>query len=928
MSVCDSGIARGRLVTRSACSSEALSPLGPSRRSAIRAVMFAAGLSPSRACWRQSTCPTPLFRACTNVVAGLAIFAILCWGWAASVATAQGPMFEPLQGSRPTPSKAKPSTVTEPVAPRAPAEEALEETSPAADGPAPFIPQTACEGRSIRRVLVEGARRVATDDIFATVKLRRGEACRDLEVTRDVRSLWNLGFFEDITVEVIDVGKDAIDLKLRVRERPAIGRVVYHGNKELDDDELDEKVTLKRGEILSLPEVQKHVQIIRDLYAEKGYFLSRVRYELKPIGKAGSEVEIHFHIEEGEEVRVRHIRFVGNRKVDSQALRKIMQTSETRIWSFISSGNKFNQDKFNEDVTRLQAVYYDKGYLAMRVGTVQVELTPDRQHIDITVPIDEGPRFRIRGLKVREQDPEGRDIEPLGGRKKVREQIKAKSGDWFNRSKIAESLQSITRKYKDKGYAKAEVVPQTDLDMKRRTVDVVVAIRRGPLVRIERINVRGNTKTRDQVIRRELKIFEGDLYSQTLIERSRARVEALGYFERVEVSEESGSRDDLLVLNFEVAEKSTGTFQVGAGFSSIESILLTAQVQQQNLFGRGQSLSLQLQLSGIRRLFQIRFVEPYLFGTQWSLAVDAFRTTQQYVDFLRQSTGGGLTFGHPIFDDRLRLYLRYNAQVRRILANTGGFLSGGRGQGFNIFRRLPLANLYQTGFTSSLELTLTYDARDNRIFPTNGVYLSAGTEVADKFLGSQNDFVRNTGIIRLYKKLLGGLVLKFNNEWGLITSRNPEGVPLDLRYYLGGIFTMRGYPLNSVGPRAGLTRTLDPNAPVLPQGFPIGGNLQGFYNLELEFPIVQQVGIRGVLFTDGGNTWNLEQALCSTPKISVDNPAADPCQVDIWRIRTSAGFGIRWVSPLGPLRFEWGFPFARQEYERPMRFEFTIGNFF
>ena len=364
---------------------------------------------------------------------------------------------------------------------------------------------------------------------------------------------------------------------------------------------------------------------------------------------------------------------------------------------------------------------------------------------------------------------------------------------------------AIQRTYRDEGYAFVEVEPGTDLDEENRVVDLSLTIQRGPLVRIERIEISGNTKTRDRVIRRELQILEGDLYSESKIERSRIFINALGFFERVDISEERGSAPNLLVLNIEVAERATGTFQVGAGFSSIERFLITAQIQQQNLFGRGQILSLQLQLSGIRQQIQLRFIEPWLADTRWSLSVDAFKTIQQRLTFSQDSTGGGLALGHPVFDPRLRFSVGYSLEHVRISNRTGGFLGNPNAQGFNQFSaQLPFFGLFRDGFTSSVRFSLTWDSRDNRQFASNGIYWNWSSEVADRYLGSDNIFVRHTAFARFYKNIFGPFILKLNVEWGLITSRDPDGVPVFERFYLGGIFNdPRLTALQSVGPQRG-----------------------------------------------------------------------------------------------------------------------------
>ncbi len=803
-------------------------------------------------------------------------------------------------------------------------EEPVEPYEPVAEQP--VTPRTICHGRRIRRIEVRGARRVADEDILATMELRRDVPCTDEEVARDAEALWGMGFFDDLVIDADPVGDDEVDIVVRVAERPAIGRVVYEGNDELDEDDLDEKVTLTEGEVLSVPEVQRQVTIIRDLYAEKGFFLARVTYELRRMGN--DEVEVHFAITEGEEVEIRRIRFTGNEHIESSELNGFMRSGETGFFSFLSSSNTFDREAFDEDVVRLNALYYDRGYLTVNVGTPRIELTPDRQHIDISIPIVEGPRFRIGRVSVKEIDEDGVEVEPLGGRRQLREKLEIRTGEWFSRSTIAQNLQDITRAYRDRGYAAVEITPDTDLDPERRIVDVLVSIRRGPLVRIERINIRGNSRTRDSVIRREIQIAEGELYSPTNVEDSKNRITALGYFERVDVSEEEGSTPDRIVLNFEVAEKPTGTFQVGAGFSSIESFIFTAQIQQQNLFGNGQSLTLNLQLSGIRQLIQLRLVEPYLFDTEWTGAGEVFKTIRQFQDFNRDSTGGSFTLGHPVFDPNLRFFLQYKAEYVDISTRTGPLFGAGQGRGFNIFRRLPLANLFQDGLTSSLRLSVTYDTRDNRIFAMEGLYASASSEIADSFLGSNNIFLRHQVFANIYHRLFGSVVIKAHTEWGLITSRNPAGVPVFERFFLGGIFNLRGFNLNDVGPRAGLPLSTDPNALSARQGVSIGGNMQLYYNLELEFPILEAVGIRGVIFTDGGNTWNLEDSLCQAPAAEQFDTAADPCSVNILHLRHSWGFGVRWISPLGPLRFEWGLPFRPRPHEQDIRFDFTIGTFF
>ena len=792
----------------------------------------------------------------------------------------------------------------------------------------PFtVPRTLCDGKEIAGIKVQGAERVDPEDILATMKLRPGSQCTDVGATRDARKLWDMGFFDELAIEADPVG-DKVALRITVVERPAIREVRFEGNDGVSDDDIDEVITLQQGAVLSRAKVRNQVLKIRDLFAEEGYFLASVNYELVPAPEDKRLIDVVFKIDEGQKVKVRRVDFIGNHDLPAGELHEIMQTRETGFFSFLSSNDTFNQQFFDDDVTRLQAWYYDKGYLSMIVGRPRVELTPDRTYVDITIPIREGPRYKIGDINIIERDDEGTEVDPLKPAAKLRKKISLEEGDWFSRSKIAEGIQEITRVYRDKGFAKVDVAPGTALEESERIVNVDISIRRGPPVTIERINIIGNTKTRDQVVRREFRVNEGELYNQTKVDRARALINQLGFFERVDISEAEGSAPDKMVINVEVAERPTGTFQVGAGFSSLESFLLTAQIQQQNLFGRGQSLSLNLQLSSIRQQIQIQFVEPWLFGTEWSLAVSAFKTIRDFNFFRQNSTGGSLTLGHPVFDPRLRVFGQYQLEKVKISRRTGS-LVGTSGQAFNQFQTLPFANLFRDGFTSSVRFTLTWDNRDNRQLTSNGTYASYSVQISDRALGSQNTFIRHTAFGRFYKRLFGPFILKLNTELGLITSRDNLGVPGFERFFLGGIFNIRGYPLQSVGPKAGVPSSFDPNAGISPEGLPFGGNFQAFYNLELEFPIVESVGIRGVLFHDGGNTWNLENnaASCQVPVPSQADRASKPCGLHPY-IRTSWGFGLRWFSPLGPLRFEWGIPIKRRAREEKIRFEFTIGNSF
>ena len=798
---------------------------------------------------------------------------------------------------------------------------------PEADRPPVQLPEEEVEqarGLPIVGIKVAGNRRITSEDILAYLTEKVGHTFSPEALSKDVRELWTSGFFDDIEVDM-ERETGGVNLRFLVKERPNINEIEFEGNNQIDTEDLTEAIEVKSNSIISYPAIQRSIQKIRDKYAEQGFFLAEATDEV--ISLKNNEVKIKFKVVENSRVSVRRVTFIGNDSVSDDELRSVMFIGNPGFFAF-GSGGPFRQDAFERDMAVISALYYDRGYLQVSINTPRVMLTPDRNGVELSVTIEEGPRYKIRRFRVFERDAEGKEIEPIGGRRKLRSLIRAESGDYFNRAQLLEDLQAVRTLYRDEGFANVLADPETTLDPGSKEVDVVVPILRGPLVHFGRIEVVGNTKTRDKVIRRELEIVEGDKFSETALERSRRRVTALGYFERVDLTTQDEGSDRITVA-VEVAEKPTGTFQVGAGFSSIENFIATAQIQQANLFGNGQSLSLNAQLSGIRTLINVRYFEPYLLDSSVGLTVDLFEQLRIYNDFSQGTRGGALTFGYPIIDPELSASLTYTLQRDTVSTETTStFLQGG--SSLSAFNRLPLANLFNDGITSSFRPALTWDTRDNRLFPTSGVYLRGSTEIAISEFGSTNEFLRNRFTGRFYYPLGAGFVLKLNSEMGLVTSPSADGVPIFARFFLGGIVDVRGFRFRSIGPRAPLTQATDPNSPPIINGANIGGNLMYYQNLEIEFPILEDVGIRGVVFTDAGNAWNLEGVYCQAGARSLYE-VNDPCfdfPSDLLNMRTSWGFGLRWFSPLGPLRFEYGFPFSPLPYEESRRFEFTIGNFF
>jgi outer membrane protein insertion porin family len=804
-------------------------------------------------------------------------------------------------------------------------------TSAANDGSSvghpPNVPTSEVEAARDSTILaidVAGNRRVTSQDIVTYLHERVNDAFVPERLSQDVRELWNSGFFDDVEVD-LERSDAGVKLRFTVRERANVVIVDIDGNDAIDDDDIQEAIELKANTILSYPAINRSVQKMRDMYAEKGYFLAEVDSEVIP--QRNNEVRVRFVVRENSQVSVRRVNFLGNEHLSDEELRDAMITGNSGLMSF-GSGGVFRQDAFERDVTMVSALYYDKGFLQVSVATPRIMLTPDRSGIEVTLAIDEGPRFRIRELRVYEKGADGREVEPINGRRNLRMMIHTESGEYFNRAALMEELQKIRALYRDHGFANVEANPETRLDAQTNEVDVIVPVVRGPLVHFERIEFRGNSKTRDKVLRRELEFAEGDTFSETKLDTSKRRLTALGYFERVDVSTEQGSAPDKMNVYFEVGERPTGTFQIGAGFSSIENFIATAQIQQANLFGGGQSLALQAQISGLRQSVNVRFYEPYFLDSKVNSSIELYDQVYSYTDYKQGRLGGSLTLGYPLIMPRLYASLTYvGEQVSVSTGSTSNLF--GTSTALSVFRRLPLANLFNDGFTSALRPALTYDSRDNRLFPTAGVYLRASVELADTLFGSHNQYLREQLTGRFYYPLASWLTFKVNTETGYVTSPSKEGVPIFARTFLGGIFDLRGFPYRSVGPRIPLTSSTDPNSTPTSNGSNIGGNLSYYQNVELEFSIFEAVGIKGVIFTDAGNAWNTERNYCdaTTARYAATSPCFNGLS-SLGNLRTSYGFGVRWFSPMGPLRFEWGFPFKPLPYESSSDFEFTIGNFF
>ena len=752
----------------------------------------------------------------------------------------------------------------------------------------PAVSEAADKG-PLASVEVRGNRRVETDAVRNAMASKAGKPFRLALAEEDLKSLWKLGFFSDVQI-LLDEDGPSPKLIVVVEEKPAIRKVETKGNEELSEDDIKELVKIRPFSILNMEEIRGTARRLQEKYVEKGFFLAEVTPKVIPVDNEEHAVDVVFQVDEHAKVAIKSIDFIGNEKVSDDILKEAMMSKEGNLLSFMTSAGTFHEEMLQHDVMMIQSAYFDRGFINVRVGAPRVAISSDKRFIYISIPITEGEQFNLGTIDF------AGDL--LKSPEELKKRVTLKPGQIFNRSQLQRDIQSLVDLYQDDGYAYVNLSPLTSINPETRIVDLTFDIQKGNKATIERINLVGNLTTRDKVIRRELRIYEGELFSGTGLRTSKQRVMALGYFETVEITYKRGSGENTVVATVTVKEKPTGTFNVGIGFSSFENFLFTAQISKDNLFGWGVHTALQAQISSLRSIVQLSFYNPYFLDTNWIFAFNFYRQELDYYGFLRKSIGGEITWGYHLLPD-LMLLLTYAPEYITVEP------SGGTAD-------LLLANRFRDGFSSALRLTLIYDRRDNRLFPRRGHYESASVEHSPEWLGADFVYTRYSGNVRLYFPIAGGrLVFKVQGTAGYIQGDN---IPISELYYLGGISNIRGYAMRSVSPIVRVGSEGKPDAGL--SDFTVGGDKQAYFNFELEFPIFDTLGIRGVVFYDMGNVYAADETMFS------------PKQKLPLGMRHAVGFGVRWMSPIGPLRFEWGFPLTRRASDDSYQFEFTIGNSF
>lgn len=718
------------------------------------------------------------------------------------------------------------------------------------------------------------------DSIVAKLKTRKGGQFSRENVEQDVRALWETGQFEDVVVDKKDVAGGVV-LTYKVVEKPLITKISFKGNKKLKKDDLEKEITIHAYRPLSEKSLAESFAKIREAYVKKGLYLVDLSHTVNKTGD--NEAELIINVNEHAIAVIRKVEFIGNHAFKDKELKKKIRSKEKSPLGWLYGAGKYKEEQLEQDVMMLTYHYLNNGYLKVKVAEPRVQISKDKRYIYLTYTVEEGKQYKISEIDV--------DGEILTTKPELKALIKTKPKTIYNEKSVEEDMMKLVDFYGESGYAFVNVRPQTEPNDETLTTPLIFQIEKGPRVKIEKINISGNTTTRDKVIRRELQVKEGDIYNTRLVNLSKDRLKQLGYFEEVNFATPRGSTDESLVLNITVKEKSTGTFNIGAGFSTAENFIFSASIAKENFFGYGIGGQLSAEISKLRQQFMLSYRDSYFLDSQWMLNTSVYRTLYRYDDFDRKAYGGSLGIGHRIFENS-SVNLGY--QVENV--EVGDFSS--------IVPDMFRAN--SSGVTSEMSLTIARDTRDNRIFPSKGMYHMVQNELAGKYLGGSNHFYRVEGNSRLYYPLFWNIIARGNAIISYTRTLDDRTLPLYERYFIGGPYSLRGFIPRSIGPKLRI-----PSSPTGPDAdFVYGGNKQLLFNGELEFPIYAPAGVKWVFFLDAGN------AYAETENYSFKNMRAD------W------GLGLRWVSPMGPLRFEWGVPFSKKPGEDSLVFNFTIGSLF
>lgn len=737
-------------------------------------------------------------------------------------------------------------------------------------------PAFAQGGEIIREVQIEGTQRIEPETVRSYLAIQPGDPYDAERVDRSLKTLFATGLFADVTLR-----REGDALIVRVVENPIINRIAFEGNNKLDDETLQQEIQLRPRVVYTRTKVQSDVKRILDLYRRNARFAATVDPKVIPLEQ--NRVDLVFEIDEGPTTGIKGIIFVGNTHFTDGQLREVIQTTESRWWRFLTTDDSYDPDRITYDRELLRRFYLSEGYAEFRVLSAVAELAPERDGFYVTYTLEEGERYKFGKIEIATQ------LKNLSA-EELRPYLAMQEGDWYNADLVEKSINQITDAVGNRGFAFVDVRPRPTLDRERHVVDLVFDVDEGPRVYVERIDVVGNLRTLDKVIRREFRLVEGDAFNTSRLRRSQQRIRNLGFFKKVDVRNEQGSAPDKTVITVEVEEQSTGELSLGAGFSTTEGPLADISIRERNLLGRGQDLRAAFLISGRTQQLDLSFTEPYFLDRNVAAGFDLFRIERDNQDrssFDQFSVGGAIRFGFQMTEN-LRETVRYTLrtdEITNVDSDASRFIRDQEG----------------TRTTSAIGHTLFYDRRDNRIDPTEGYFASLSNDLAG--LGGDARYIRTRVSSGYYYPVSApDWVLSVAGEVGHIQGLGRD-VAIQDRFFIGGD-TLRGFETGGIGPRD------------VDTGDALGGNTFAVGSVALQFPLglPQELGVVGRVFTDFGTLFNLDQ---SGSEI-----------VDKSSLRASLGTGISWRSPFGPIRVDFAVPVVKESFDETELFRVSFGTRF
>ena len=758
----------------------------------------------------------------------------------------------------------------------APADAATKPTAKSASKASEPVQQEASPVADVSSVRIEGNQRVESSTILSYLGVKPGSRLTQTDIDGSLKNLYATGFFSDVRLL-----KSGDSLVVRVVENPIVNRVAFEGNSSVETEDLEKEMGLKARSVYSQDKLQADVKRILDIYRRSGRYNTVV--EPKTITQDQNRVDLVYEITEGATAHVEKINFVGNKKFSDSDLRKAVRTEETRWYKFFSDSDKYDPDRLQFDQELLRRYYINEGYADFQVKSAHAELSPKKDAFYITFVVEEGVRYKFGEVKVTSELKNGEKPD-------FSDVITSKSGKTYNASKVEETIDAMTKRLGDLGYAFVDIQPKLERDTPNQTANLTYVIKPGPRVYVERINVTGNVRTLDEVIRREFRISEGDAYNNSKLQRSEQRLNNLGFFEKVDIKNEQGSAPDKTVVNVDVKEKSTGEVTIGAGFSSTDGVLGDFGISEKNLLGRGQELRTRLTVAARRKQIELGFTEPYFLNRDIAAGFDIYRTKQ---DFLAQSSYNMDTKGFNLrssyaLQEKLQHSVNYTLRENNVTDVT------------------PEASTYikqqvGTNVNSAISHSLAYDDRNNKLDPSSGYYLRVTQEFAG--LGGDSRYLKHDLKASYYYPITAKWRTSFIASSGYIFGMGGRDVRINDRFFVGGD-DLRGFRNAGIGPRDTATRDA------------LGGNAYYTGTAELKFPLglPEELGVSGAVFSDVGSLWKIDN---SSVGVSQHNA-----------IRASAGAGILWTSPFGPIRVDFAHAFAKQDEDMTETMRFSFGTRF